>query len=82
MLPSKILNFQHCSKNFLSKRYNSIICVNNEVRQALFEKKGIVALESTIITHGMKFPENYKTVISVQNRIREEVSFRTIFAFF
>ncbi|EEB12274.1 conserved hypothetical protein [Pediculus humanus corporis] len=68
MLPSKILNFQHCSKNFLSKRYNSIICVNNEVRQALFEKKGVVALESTIITHGMKFPENYKTVISVQNR--------------
>ena len=31
-----------------------------------------MALESTIISHGMPFPENKKTALEVQNIIREK----------
>ncbi|XP_066602290.1 uncharacterized protein [Prorops nasuta] len=32
----------------------------------------LVALESTIITHGMPYPENFKTAISVENAVRKQ----------
>lgn len=35
----------------------------------------VVALESTIITHGMPFPQNLETALAVENIIRKEVSF-------
>ena len=34
--------------------------VNNEVNEAFNNLQPIVALESTIITHGMPYPSNYK----------------------
>ena len=33
----------------------------------------IVALESTIITHGMPYPDNLKTAIQVENIVRKKV---------
>lgn len=33
----------------------------------------IVALESTIITHGMPYPDNLKTAIQVENTVRKKV---------
>ena len=35
--------------------------INPEVQQALLENKPVVALESTIISHGMPYPQNVET---------------------
>ena len=42
-----------------------------EVAEALSAKKPIVALESTIITHGMPYPRNVETARSVEEAVRE-----------
>jgi pseudouridine-5'-phosphate glycosidase len=42
-----------------------------EVAEALSAKKPIVALESTIITHGMAYPRNVETARSVEDAARE-----------
>jgi len=42
-----------------------------EVAEALSSKKPIVALESTIITHGMAYPRNVETARSVEEAARE-----------
>ena len=42
-----------------------------EVRQAIKNYEPVVALESTIITHGMPWPENLKTAKSVETIVRE-----------
>ncbi len=43
-----------------------------EVRAALDAGKPVVALESTIITHGMPFPQNVETARKVEDTIRAE----------
>lgn len=45
---------------------------NNEVRIALLNKQPIVALESTIISHGMPYPINIDTAKSVEEIIRKK----------
>ena len=45
--------------------------MSNEVILAKREKIPIVALESTIITHGMPFPDNFKTAIKAEAAIRK-----------
>ncbi|QDG76847.1 pseudouridine-5'-phosphate glycosidase [Labrenzia sp. PHM005] len=47
-----------------------IVC-NDEVREALAANRPLVALESTIITHGMPFPKNVETARQVEADIRE-----------
>lgn len=42
-----------------------------EIRQALAEKKPVVALETCILSHGMPYPQNLETVRSVQEIIRK-----------
>ena len=44
---------------------------SSDVKQAINNNEPIVALESTIITHGMPWPENLKTAKSVESIIRE-----------
>lgn len=51
---------------------NSYIEVHPDVKQALLNKQPIVALESTIITHGMPYPENVKMAKKVEEIIRRE----------
>lgn len=41
-----------------------------EVQQALQEGKPVVALESTIISHGMPYPKNVETALAVENMVR------------
>ena len=43
-----------------------------EIRRALQGGRPVVALESTIITHGMPYPENLETAIS-QRGVRKRV---------
>ena len=44
---------------------------SQEVELALQAKRPIVALESTIISHGMPFPENYRTAMGCECIIRD-----------
>jgi hypothetical protein len=44
---------------------------SREVKNAIQKGLPLVALESTIITHGMPFPQNVETAIRVENVIRE-----------
>lgn len=45
--------------------------INPEVKKALEEGKAVVALESTIISHGMPYPKNVETALNVEKIIRE-----------
>ena len=45
--------------------------VSQEVLKALKENKPVVALESTIISHGMPYPKNVETALKVEETIRE-----------
>src|ERR1700689_4055339 len=44
---------------------------SSEVAEARSAKKPIVALESTIITHGMPYPRNVETALAVEHAARE-----------
>jgi pseudouridylate synthase len=46
--------------------------IQPEISQALAENKPLVALESTIISHGMPYPENLKTAQIVEETIRDQ----------
>ncbi len=48
----------------------SYLAVSSEVREALRTGKGVVALESTIITHGMPFPQNLEMARRVEAVVR------------
>ncbi len=47
------------------------IRVNEEVMQALKENRPVVALESTIISHGMPYPQNVETALQVEKIVRD-----------
>ena len=44
--------------------------INPEVAKALKENRPVVALESTIISHGMPYPKNVETALKVEETIR------------
>ncbi|MDJ0908796.1 MAG: pseudouridine-5'-phosphate glycosidase [Woeseiaceae bacterium] len=46
--------------------------VSAEVSAALAENRPVVALESTIISHGMPYPQNVETAHRVQDAVREQ----------
>ena len=50
---------------------NKYLDVSPEVAQALAAGKPVVALESTIISHGMPYPQNVETALAVESIIRE-----------
>lgn len=50
---------------------NDILVFSEEVAAAKAEQKPIVALESTIISHGMPYPENVQTAKDVERIIRD-----------
>ena len=45
--------------------------ISDEVKSALQEGKPVVALESTIISHGMPYPKNVQTALLVEKTVRE-----------
>lgn len=45
--------------------------INPEVKKALEEGKAVVALESTIISHGMPYPKNVECALAVEKVIRD-----------
>lgn len=51
--------------------YNEYLDVKQEVAEAVAAGKPVVALESTIISHGMPYPQNVETAIQVESIIRD-----------
>ena len=50
---------------------NQYLDINPEVAAAIAEGRPVVALESTIISHGMPYPQNVETALNVEKIIRE-----------
>jgi pseudouridylate synthase len=50
---------------------NCYLDIKEEVADALAEKKPVIALESTIISHGMPYPKNVETALKVEQIARE-----------
>ncbi|MBO4455083.1 MAG: pseudouridine-5'-phosphate glycosidase [Bacteroidales bacterium] len=50
---------------------NKYLDISPEVREALANGRPVVALESTIISHGMPYPQNVETALRVEKAIRE-----------
>ena len=47
------------------------LVISEEVKEALESNKAVVALESTIISHGMPYPRNVETALKVEEIVRE-----------
>ena len=50
---------------------NKYLSINPEVQEALDQGKPVVALESTIISHGMPYPQNVEMANKTEDIIRE-----------
>ena len=50
---------------------NNYLKISPEVQAALAEGKPVVALESTIISHGMPYPQNVETAMNVEQIVRQ-----------
>ena len=50
---------------------NNYLDVKEEVAEAIANGKPVVALESTIISHGMPYPQNVETALKVEQVIRD-----------
>ena len=50
---------------------NKYLNVSREVKEALKNNQPVVALESTIISHGMPYPKNVETALAVEKIIRD-----------
>ena len=50
---------------------NRYLDLSPEVREAMENNRPVVALESTIISHGMPYPKNVQTAVAVENTIRQ-----------
>lgn len=51
---------------------NRYLDIHPEVQQAIADRKPVVALESTIISHGMPYPQNVETAILVEEEVRQQ----------
>ena len=63
MIDDAIENIKHPKNPYLD--------IAPEVQEALKSGKPVVALESTIISHGMPYPQNVETALNVEKIIRE-----------
>lgn len=51
--------------------FENFLSMTDEVADALADNKPVVALESTIISHGMPYPQNVETARLVENIVRD-----------
>ena len=57
------------------------LTISNEIQNALANGDPVVALESTIVTHGMPYPENFQMATEVENIIRKNNAVPATIAF-
>jgi pseudouridine-5'-phosphate glycosidase len=48
-----------------------MIKISPQVQQAINQRKPIVTLESTVITHGLPYPQNQKLALDLENEVRK-----------
>jgi pseudouridine-5'-phosphate glycosidase len=48
------------------------LIASDEIRQALADRRPVVALESTVISHGLPHPTNIETALACEQAIRDE----------
>lgn len=60
-------------KRHYSQALRSLIDIKPEIHEALKSNGPVVALESTIITHGMPYPQNLETALEVEQTVRQQV---------
>jgi pseudouridine-5'-phosphate glycosidase len=60
----------------------SFLEIHPEVQSALAKGKPVVALESTIISHGMPYPQNINTALEVENIVRNNGAVSATIAIF
>jgi pseudouridine-5'-phosphate glycosidase len=51
--------------------FENYLDISEEVKLAIAQNKAVVALESTIISHGMPYPKNVETALNVEKIVRE-----------
>ena len=51
--------------------YEKYLDIKPEVAEALGKERPVIALESTIISHGMPYPKNVETALAVEETIRK-----------
>lgn len=69
----KLFECVHRISRSYSSRFTTLVDIKPEVEHALKTNAPIVALESTIITHGMPYPQNIETALNVEAIVREKV---------
>lgn len=48
-----------------------MLTISNEVKEALNQNRPVVALESTVIAHGLPYPQNVEIALAMENAVRE-----------
>ena len=72
--------YKTCFNNFhqyirkYTTEYTTRIVYKDDVSEAKLNGTPIIALESTIITHGMPYPDNLETALEVEDIIRKKVN--------
>ena len=61
---------------------NTYLTIHPEVQQALKDGLAVVALESTIISHGMPYPQNVETALAVEQVVRDNGAIPATIAIF
>ena len=51
-------------------KYSDYLDIHPDVEKAIKNKEPVVALESTIISHGMPYPKNFETALMVEDTVR------------
>ncbi|MCH7853971.1 MAG: pseudouridine-5'-phosphate glycosidase [Proteobacteria bacterium] len=59
------------SKTMQPEHFSACLDMQPDVRDALANNQAVVALESTIICHGMPYPQNVETALQAEKIVRE-----------
>lgn len=57
----------------INRQLNPYIDIAKPIAEAIASKKPVVALETTIVTHGMPYPANERVALEVEEIVRQQV---------
>lgn len=64
------------------RSFSKFMNISSQVKEALANGEGVVALESTVITHGLPYPHNLSTARSLEQKVRSSGSHPATIALF
>ncbi|CAB3401000.1 unnamed protein product [Caenorhabditis bovis] len=56
------------------RQFSNYLKISRQVREALINGEGVVALESTVITHGLPYPHNLTTARELEEQVKQSGS--------